>query len=175
MEEKVIATRKQFLEWNEILSNAKPLSDTSVEYREAVYVFRDKVERYIKNRASEIFAVDDSVKVGLAAYNDEIYQDGLKFAKNPPKEVGGDYEIEANNKEWLNVVAEIENKYKDVLEKRKKRQIEIEEWSAKKIQLNIEKIELSKMPSLDSDTFYKVAKILCIETPDAEDEGKEVE
>lgn len=175
MQEKVIATRNQFLEWNTILANAKPLSDTSVEYREALYIFMDKVERHIKKPASEIFALDEADKLGLQTYNEEIYKSGLKYAVKPPEIEGGDYEIASDNKEWIKVAAEIKLKYIDILDKQDKRKAELNEWSKKKIQLNIEKIELSKMPSLDSNTFYKVANIICTNLPEDEEEGKEVE
>lgn len=176
MIEKVIATRNDFLKWNHLLKNAKPSSDTSVEYREAVFIFREKVESKITNLAKEIFKLPEEVDFALDAHSKELYEAGLDYALEKPKNDGDDYKINPEKiYEWKKVAESIHAKYKDALDKSKKNDEEFNEWCSKKIQLSIEKIELNKMPSFDSDTFYKVAKIICTSLPEDEDDGKEIE
>ena len=176
MQEKVIATRQQFLDWDNLLRKAKPSSETSVEYREALYIFMDKVGRHIRQPSSEIFKLDEATQFGIKAYNDEIYKEGLAFAETPPAKEGASYNISRDKlDDWIKKSKEIEEKYKDVLEKQAKNEEDFNQWCSKKVQLTIEKIELSKMPSFDSNTFYSVAKIVCTELPENDDEGKEVE
>lgn len=176
MQEKVIATRQQFLDWDKLIRGAKPSSETSVEYREALYIFMDKVDRYIRKPASEIFKLDDATQLGIKAYNDEIYKEGLAYAEAPPLIEGGQYAISRDKLgDWIKKTKEIEGRFAEVLGKQAKNDADFKEWCAKKVQLTIEKIELSKMPSLDANSFYEIARAICTESQKDDDDGKEVE
>lgn len=176
MSEKVIATRKEFLEWNETLKRAVPTSETSVEYREACFIFRSKVEKHIMEPAREIFKEPEDVTAALKQRSKEIYETGLSYALEVPINNGDSYKINPDRvDEWKKVSEAIDSKYASALEISRKNDLEFEEWCDKKVQLNLEKIELSKMPSFDSATFYNVAKILCNELPENEEDGVVVE
>ena len=176
MQEKVIATRQQFLDWDTAMRKAKPSSETSVEYREALYIFMDKVDRHIRKPASEIFKLDEATHLGIRAYNDEIYKEGLAFAECPPKVKGAPYNINPDKlDDWLKKSKEIEGRFAEVLGNQAKNDADFKEWCSKKIQLSIEKIELAKMPSLDSNSFFAIASVICTELPSEDDDGKEIE
>ena len=176
MQEKVIATRQQFLDWDTAMRKAKPSSETSVEYREALYIFMDKVDRHIRKPASEIFKLDEATQLGIRAYNDEIYKEGLAFAECPPKVKGAPYNINPDKlDDWLKKSKEIEGRFEEVLGNQAKNDADFKEWCSKKIQLSIEKIELAKMPSLDSNSFFAIASVICTELPSEDDDGKEIE
>ena len=176
MQEKVIATRQQFLDWDTAMRKAKPSSETSVEYREALYIFMDKVDRHIRKPASEIFKLDEATQLGIRAYNDEIYKEGLAFAECPPKVEGAPYNINPDKlDDWVKKSKEIEGRFAEVLGNQAKNDADFKEWCSKKIQLSIEKIELSKMPSLDANSFYEIARAICMESQKDDGDGKEVE
>lgn len=174
--EKVIATRDQFVRQAEAIKNASYTGDTSVEYREASYIFISKVNKHILEPAKEIFKLPEDVKKQVESFDKERYMTGIKFAIEKPKKDGEPYEIEPTKaNDWFAALGLLEKKYEEALKLRAKSEEEFKEWSKKKISLSIEKIDAKYLPSLKADEFNVISEALCNAVADDDEDGKEVE
>ena len=176
-EEKVIDSRRKFADDNDFLSQLNIAGETSVDFREALYTYRTKIEKHIINPFKEIFKIAPEIQKQLQDRNIEIYEAGKQFAEVLPEQEGAPYQIpKQRSEEWGKVAKKIDEKYADALATKDKMTAESEVWMDKKIQLTIKKIELNQIPSTDSSSFYRLAKIFAINNVEEDsEEGKEIE
>ena len=181
MKTKVINTRKYFWDMKNLIQNAVATSPTSVDYREAAYLFCKKVEDVIISTAQGIFEIGDDIKRKIQEMNVMLYEAGKPFAEEEPKN-SEPYKIAPDKvEEWLKIDASIRAEYSEYTEKEEKTNNELNQWLAKKIQLNIEKISFKDIPSFSvngnesQETYTKIRELLAEDVELDEDDGKEIE
>lgn len=164
------------------IKKVSPSSPTSVDYREAVYNFCKKVKDLIEEPAKEIFRLPEDCALNLEVRRAEIRNAGIPFALGPV-EPGKPYRIDpAKQNEWNEVLAKINLKFAEYLEKENEINTEFDKWLEKKIQLSIEKIPSSEIPSFndasgrESQSAYNdIRELLAEDFEKDENDGKEVE
>ena len=193
---KVIQTRKWFLD---IASNLNKLNfvNASVEFREACFIFKKKVNTLIEEKRKEIFTLPTNVCAELDKYNAKIFECGQEYAiLNSSGKVAienNTYNIDpAKSTDWLKKKSEIDKEFSDSLSAAEKNKNEENEWLNKKVSINIKKLEhISSVPALadNQEAYTRENKIinkniaydviinaLCEELVNMEDDdGKEVE
>ena len=182
MKTKVVNTRKYFLDMKNTIQSSVATAPTSVDYREAVYLFCKKVEDTIVHPSNEIFKLSDEVVNKLKEMNLKIYEAGKQFALVAPRN-GEPYKIAPDKiEEWTKVDSSIKEKYAEYIQQETKNIEEYNQWMMKKIQLNIEKIPSKEIPPLSIDgnesqqVYNQVRELLAEDEIELEeDDGKEIE
>jgi hypothetical protein len=178
----LINKRNYFLNIYYTIKKVNPSSHTSVDYREAVYNFCKKVKDLIEEPAKEIFKLPEECYKKLELRKAEIRNAGIPFASGPV-EKGKPYRIDpAKQNEWNEVLAGINMKYAEYIKKEDEINTEFDKWLDKKIQLSIEKIPSSEIPSFNDErgiesqmAYNSIRELLAEDSEKDEDDGKEIE
>lgn len=194
-----VRTRLEFLDIADAIDICK-FREASVEFREACFTLKRKVNKVIRERMEDVFKVDKEKQL---AFDKAKFEYCKKFAIRDDKK-----EIVYNNEEKTSynfdfsrfnrkeVDDDIENwiqtsEWKDFINDSRRIEKEKQEWLNKKIKLDLKKLDsISKIPPIigtyeqnrqhfvinENTTYDTLVDVLCTEKiQDSEEDGAEVE